>query len=65
MSEYTFAWEGRLKLTLEQTSEDRYNRTLLFAYEDVGNWDFYFVLNDLALDGIVTRGFFTKFVYRF
>ena len=65
VTEYTFAWEGRVKLTLEQTSEDRYNRTLLFAYEDVGNWDFYFVLNDILSSDIVTRGFFTKVVYRF
>ena len=65
VSEYTFAWEGRIKLTIEQTSENRYNRTLLFAYEDIGNWDFFFVLNDIEVDGVVTRGFFTKFVYRF
>ena len=65
VNEYTFAWEGRVKLTLEQSSEDRYNRTLLFAYEDVANWDFYFVLNDILSDDIVTRGIFTKAVYRF
>ena len=65
VTEYTFAWEGRVKLTLEQTSEDRYNRTLLFAYEDVGNWDFFFVVNDIESDGIVTKGIFTKVVYHF
>ena len=65
VTEYTFAWEGRLKLTLEQTSVDRYNRTLLFAYEDVGNWDFFVVFNDIQVDDEVTRGIFTKFVYRF
>lgn len=65
VTEYTFRWEGRVKFTLEQSSEDRYNRTLLFAYEDIGNWDFFFVLNDIQSGDIVTRGFFTKFVYRF
>ena len=65
VSEYTWTWEGRVRLTIEESSEDRYNRTLLFAYEDVGNWDFYFLLNDVESGGEVVRGFFTKFVYRF
>ncbi|MFP6581053.1 MAG: DUF5916 domain-containing protein [Candidatus Hydrogenedentota bacterium] len=65
VNEYTFAWEGRVKLTVEESSEDRYNRTLLFAYEDVGVWDFYIVLNDIKeSNGIESQGVFSKFVYR-
>jgi len=64
-SEYTWEWEGRVRLTLEESSENRYNRTLLFAYEDVGDWDYYFLLSDVQSGGEVVRGFFTKFVYRF
>ncbi|MEK7794215.1 MAG: hypothetical protein AAB353_06785, partial [Candidatus Hydrogenedentota bacterium] len=64
-SEYTWAWDGRIKLTLEESSEDRYNHTLLFAYEDVKDWDFYFVLNDAQSGDQKVRGIFTKFVYRF
>lgn len=65
VNEYTFEWDGRIKVTLEESSEDRYNRTLLFAYEDVRDWDFYLVFND-AKDalGIESRGLFSKFVYR-
>ncbi len=64
-SEYTWAWEGRVKLTLEESSEERHNHTLLFAYEDVGDWDFYLVLNDAQTGDQKIRGIFTKFVYRF
>ena len=76
VSEYTFNWEGRLKLTLEATSDRDYARTLLFAYEDLGDWDFFIVLNDFrtpvsenvdlgreAREDVV-RSIFTKFVYR-
>jgi hypothetical protein len=65
-SEYTFAWQGRLKLTVEEGSDDTYNRTLLFAYEDVGKWDYYLVISDAATDDgdSIVRGAFTKFVYR-
>ena len=63
-SEYNFPWEGRLKLTWEETGTDEYNRALLFTYEDVGDWDFYFVINDGLFAGETVRGAFTKFVYR-
>ena len=66
-SEYTFNWEGRLKLTLEATSNRTYKRTLLFAYEEVKNWDFFVVINDFrddnALGEQVVRSFFLKFIY--
>jgi hypothetical protein len=64
VNEYTFKWDGRVKLTVEQSSEDRYNRTLLFAYEDVGDWDFFLVLNDIESHDTVIRGIFSKFAYR-
>jgi Domain of unknown function (DUF5916) len=76
VSEYTFLWEGRLKLTLEATSDRSYARTLLFAYEDLGDWDFFLVINDfrtpvsqnvdLGLEARedVLRSIFAKFVYR-
>ena len=62
-SEYNFSWKGRLKLTWEETDTDTYNRILLFTYEDIGDWDFYFVANDGRFEGETVRGAFTKFVY--
>lgn len=65
-SEYTFTWDGRIKLTLEQSSTDAYNRTILFAYEDVRDWDFFLVLSDVrGEEGPAVQRLFTKFVYRF
>ena len=64
--EYTFKRWGRLKLTLEEASDNSYSRSLLYAYEDLGNWDFFFVLNDFrGKEQRMLRGAFTKFVYRF
>lgn len=68
-SEYTFPWDGRLKLTWEEGSDESHLRTLLFAYEDVRNWDFYIVANDFRFfdDAGVEHEkleFITKFVYR-
>ncbi len=65
VSEYTFPWEGRVRLTLEQSSEDRFNRTLLFAYEDVKTWDYFLVLTHSKVRGRESVGAFSKFVYRF
>ena len=66
-SEYTFKWDGRLKLTLEATSDRAYKRTLLFAYEDVKDWDFFVVVNDFRDDETlgeeVVRSLFLKFIY--
>lgn len=65
-SEYTFVWEGRVKMTLEESSDDSYSRTLLFAYEDVKDWDFFVVLSDVGDENGETRKkLFTKFAYRF
>ena len=66
-SEYTFNWEGRIKLTLEATSDRAYKRTLLFAYEEVKDWDFFVVLNDFRDDDArgeqIVRSFFLKLIY--
>lgn len=68
-SEYTFLWDGRIKVTIEDASDGDYARTILFAYEDVKNWDFFLVANDFKFEideatEIIERGFFAKFVYR-
>ncbi len=68
-SEYTFDWDGRVKLAWEEGSDESHLRTLLFAYENVRNWDFYIVANDIrTFDDIGMEyeklEFFTKFVYR-
>lgn len=65
VNEYTFKNDVRVRLTLEESSEKRYNRTLLVAYEDVGDWDFYFLVTDIRSDVDIVRGAFAKFVYRF
>jgi hypothetical protein len=66
-SEYTAKWEGRIKLTLEATSDRAYKRTLLFAYEEVKDWDFFFVINDFRDDENffeeVNRSIYFKFIY--
>lgn len=66
-SEYTTAWDGRVKLTVEATADRAYSRTLLFAYEEVKNWDFFLVLNDFrdseVLGEEVVRSLFAKFIY--
>lgn len=67
VTEYTFLSEGRIKFTAEQTSEKRYNLTLLFFWPFRKNLDFYLVLNDFRTDATepAQRGIFTKVVYRF
>jgi hypothetical protein len=68
-SEYNAPWDGRIKMTLEQGSDGDYARTLLFAYEDVKDWDFFLVFNDFKFEidtdeQIIERGFLVKFVRR-
>lgn len=55
-----------MKVTLEQASDKSFQRTLLFAYEDVKNWDFFFVLTNFgsSVGEIERQELFTKFVYR-
>ncbi len=65
VNEYTFQWDGRVRFILEETSEERHNRTILFAYEDIAKWDLYFLLSDIQSRGETTRGAFVKFVRRF
>lgn len=66
-SEYTTQWDLRTKLTLESTNDRAYKRTLLFAYEDVKDWDFFLVFNDFRdpefLDEETYRSIFVKFIY--
>ncbi len=65
VTEYTFAWNGRLKFTAEQTSEDRHNLTLLFSWPLKKSMDLYVLLNDYEVDGEEVRAAFVKVVYRF
>lgn len=66
-SEYTTLWELRTKLTLEATNNRSYKRTLLFAYEDVKDWDFFLVFNDFrdpeSKGEQTDRSVFVKFIY--
>lgn len=67
VTEYNFLSEGRIKFTVEQTSEDRHNLTLLFFWPFKKNIDFYIVFNDFktGADEPTQRGVFSKLVYRF
>ena len=65
VSEYTFPSQGRLKFTIERTSQDRHNLTLLYALERYKNTDVYIVLTDLRDSSTVEQGVFGKIVYRF
>ena len=66
VSEYTFENDLRVKLTLQQGSDHSAQQTLLFAYEDVRNWDYFLVLESFrtANKEEVFYGAFTKFAYR-
>ena len=65
VTQYTFPWNGRIKFTAEQTSEDRHNLTMLFSWPMKDDTDLYFLLNDYELDGEKVRAAFLKIVYRF
>lgn len=65
VTEYTFTWEGRVKFTAEQSSEDRHNLTLLFEWPIRENLDLYLVLNDWKTDEDEERAAFAKVVYHF
>jgi len=56
-----------VKLTLEASNDREYKRTLLFAYEEVKNWDFFLVINDFrdskARGEEIVRSVFFKFIY--
>ena len=65
VTQYTFPWNGRIKFTAEETSEDRHNLTLLFSWPMKDDTDIYFVLNDYEDNGDEERGAFFKIVYRF
>ena len=62
---YNFVWDGRIKLTAEQTSEDRHNLTALFSWPMRDNIDLYLLFNDYELDGQDICAAFCKAVYRF
>lgn len=65
VSEYTFPWNARVKFTYEETSEERHNLTLLFAWLPRKDIDFYIVATDIESGGIADQGIFAKTVYRF
>jgi hypothetical protein len=65
VTEYWFPWNGRVKFTAEQTSEDRHNLTMLFSWPMRKNIDLYFLLNDYEIDGEEVSVAFLKMVYRF
>ncbi len=65
VTEYNFTWNGRVKFTAEQTSEDRHNLTLLFSWPMKKDIDLYVLLNDYETNGEKVRGAFVKMVYRF
>ena len=65
VTEYNFPWNGRIKFTAEQTSEDRHNLTMLFSWPMKDDTDLYFLLNDYEIDGEKVRAAFFKIVYRF
>jgi len=65
VTQYTFPWNGRIKFTAEQTSENRHNLTMLFSWPMKDNNDLYFLLNDYEVDGEKVRAAFCKIVYRF
>jgi len=66
VTQYSFSWNGIVKFTAEQTSEDRHNLTLLFSWEKVKkNIDLYILLNDYETDTEDVQAAFVKLVYRF
>ncbi len=65
ITEYTFQWDARVKLTIEDSSEDRHNLTLLFTWYPREDWDVYVVLNDFRSADEEGQGVFAKLVRRF
>ncbi|MHC4642133.1 MAG: carbohydrate binding family 9 domain-containing protein [Planctomycetota bacterium] len=65
VTQYSFVWNGRIKFTAEQTSEDRHNLTMLFSWPMRKNMDLYVLLNDYTTDVEDIRAAFCKLVYRF
>jgi hypothetical protein len=65
VTQYSFSWNGIVKFTAEQTSEDRHNLTLLFSWPVKKNIDLYVLLNDYETDTEDVRAAFVKMVYRF
>ncbi len=65
VTQYTFVWNGRIKFTAEQTSEDRHNLTILFSWPVRKDMDLYLLFNDYITDVESVRAAFVKLVYRF
>ncbi|MHC4680774.1 MAG: DUF5916 domain-containing protein [Planctomycetota bacterium] len=65
VTEYSFPWNGIIKFTAEQTSEDRHNLTMLFSWPMNKTTDLYVLLNDYEVNGDEVRAAFVKVVYRF
>ena len=62
---YHFPWGSRLKVTAEQTSEDRHNLTNLFSWPLDRKTDLYVLYNDYRSGEERIRELFCKAVYRF
>ncbi len=65
VTQYSFVWNGRIKFTAEQTSEDRHNLTMLFSWPIRNDIDLYVLFNDYTTDVENIQAAFCKLVYRF
>jgi len=65
VTQYYFLWNGRIKFTAEQTSQDRHNLTVLFSWPMRDNIDLYLLFNDYKTNGEDVCAAFFKVVYRF
>jgi hypothetical protein len=65
VTQSTFVWNGRIKVTAEETSEDRHNLTILFSWPMRKDVDLYLLYNDYITDVDSVRAAFAKLVYRF
>ncbi|MFQ6036836.1 MAG: DUF5916 domain-containing protein, partial [Sedimentisphaerales bacterium] len=65
VTQYYFLWDGRIKFTTEQTSQDRHNLTVLFSWPMRDNVDLYLLFNDYETNGEDVCATFFKVVYRF
>jgi len=65
VTQYNFVWDGRIKFTAEQTSENRHNLTVLFSWPMRDDIDLYLLFNDYETNGEDVCAAFFKVVYRF
>ncbi len=65
VSEYTFKWDARTKLTIENTNQNRHNITLFFSWYPDDSTDFHIVATAARSGEESEHGIFTKLVKRF